>query len=569
MPDSFFQNKLEYKIRNDFQTDRWKEEQKGEGTMHCENPVLRGFHPDPSMIRVDDDYYLAVSTFEWFPGVRIYHSKNLMQWEYLTAPLDDAQKADLEGCSASDGIWAPHLSYDGSQFYLIYTVVHGARENPVMEVSNYLITAPTITGNWSKPVYLNSSGFDPSIFHEEDGSKWIVNMEWNYRKACCGEAPFTGILLQQYDSEQKKLIGNPEKIFCGTAIGSIEGPQIFKRNGYYYLVCAEGGTGWFHAVTVARSRCLNGPYEVHPQNPVLSSWSGSMDQALVQQEKAYIGIENVALKKAGHGCFCESKDGIWYLSHLCARPIPGTEYCPMGRETAIQEIIWKEDWPYLKSGARIPENSFEGIGADSKSVQRKVVYSFHGEAFFRDFQTLRKPWKTLGMTLEEKKGCLRIYGRESIYSRFDQALIARRQSSLRFEAETTFTFAPDSFQHAAGLIYRYDEKNQYYAFVSYDEDEAVTTVNLLQVVAGKTTWMASHEIHADKYCIRIKVHENETNFSYLEHGAEKELGESLRTEVLSDEFADGFTGAFVGMTVSDLKSHSVYADFESFVYEEL
>lgn len=537
--------------------------------MLCENPVLRGFHPDPSMIRVGNEYYIAVSTFEWFPGIRIYHSKDLMRWEYLTSPLDDVDKADLSGCCASDGIWAPHLSYDGSRFYLIYTVVHGARENPVMDLSNYLISTQDIMEKWSSPVYLNSSGFDPSVFHEDDGSKWIVNMEWNYRKACCGKHPFTGILLQKYDCEKKKLVGNPVKIFEGTGIGSTEGPQIFKRNGYYYLVCAEGGTGWFHAVTVARSLSLDGPYEVHPQNPVLSSWAGTMDRSMVQKEKPAVGIENCFLKKAGHGCFCEAEDGKWYLSHLCARPIPGTEYCPMGRETAIQEICWKGDWPYLKSGTHFPEESFEGIGEDVTAPQKRVVYTFVGEKFLRDFQTLRKSWKMLGMSIEEKKNCLRIHGKESIYSRFDQALIARRQSSLKFYAETTFSFQPKSFQHSAGLIYRYDEKNQYYAFISYDEDQSVSTVNLISVISGKTTWEASQEIHADQYCICLTVCNNKASFSYIENSEEKHLGEPLKTEVLSDDYANGFTGAFIGMAVSDLRDHSAYADFESFVYEEL
>lgn len=537
--------------------------------MHCENPVLKGFHPDPSMLRVGKDYFLAVSTFEWFPGVRIYHSTNLMNWEYITAPLDDMDKADLAGCCASDGIWAPHISHDGSYFYLIYTVVHGARENPVMDVSNYLIKAKDIRGKWSKPVYLNSSGFDPSIFHEEDGSKWIVNMEWNYQKVCSGEHPFTGILLQEYNSERAELVGNPVKIFRGTAIGSTEGPQIFKKKGYYYLVSAEGGTGWFHAVTVARSRSLTGPYEVHPQNPVLSSWGGARERRLVQEEKREIGIENCYLKKAGHGCFCEAADGRWFLSHLCARTIPGTEYCPMGRETAIQEIVWRNDWPYLKNGTYIPENSFEGVGEVIKVQEKRVVYSFQGEEFLRDFQTLRKPWNKLGMTIKEKQGCIRIYGRESVYSRFDQALIARRQSSLKFQAETTFTFRPKSFQHSAGLIYRYDEKNQYYAFVSYDEEKAVATINLITVISGKTAWIAQNEIHAEKYCIQLKVSDNRTAFSYVEGGVNKDLGEPLRTEVLSDDYADGFTGAFVGMAVCDLQKHLEYADFEAFVYEEL
>lgn len=224
-----------------------------------QNPILRGFHPDPSLLRVGDDYYLATSTFEWAPGVRIYHSTDLKHWDYVTSPLDDYSRMDLRGLKASDGIWAPCLSWDGEYFYLIYTVVRDAREFPVMDTPNYLIRTKKLTGPWSDPVYLNSSGFDPSLFHDEDGRKWLVNMEWDYRKILSGENPFTGILLQEYDPEKKALVGEAKKIFTGSPIGGTEGPHLYCHNGYYYLMCAEGGTGWFHAVTLARSRELTWP----------------------------------------------------------------------------------------------------------------------------------------------------------------------------------------------------------------------------------------------------------------------------------------------------------------------
>lgn len=536
--------------------------------MSYHNPVLEGFHPDPSLLLVGADYYIAVSTFEWYPGVRIYHSTDLGNWEYITAPLDCLRLADLAGCQASDGIWAPHLSYDGEKFYIIYTIVHGARTNPVMDVSNYLIEAKSIMGPWSNPVYLNSSGFDPSLFHDMDGKKWIVNMEWDYRKVCAGGHPFTGILIQEYSSKEKRLVGEPEKIFTGTEIGSTEGPQIFKRNGYYYLVCAEGGTGWFHAVTVARSRRITGPYEVHPNNPVLSSWEGSFERTKVEQEKQKYGIGNSYLKKAGHGSFCETSKGNWYLAHLCARSMPHTEYCPMGRETAIQQIIWENDWPYLRSEGRLPQNEFCGETEEKNyEKRREICYTFETDDFLNDFQTLRKPLEELGISRHEKKGCLRIYGRESIFSVFNQALIARRQADFCFCAETTFTFVPKSFQQSAGLIYRYDEKNQYYAYISYDEKNK-NVICLLAVKHGKTKILSTAPIRTEKYTIGVEVNNEEIEFYYWEDDVKKQLYEALSTEVLSDEYADGFTGAFIGMAVQDLKDRTVYADFNSFLYRK-
>ena len=322
--------------------------------MQVRNPVLRGSHPDPSLIRVGKEYYVAVSTFEWFPGVRIYHSEDMAHWEYLCSPLDSIEKADLRGVASSDGIWAPCLSYDDGYFYLVYTVTHSAREFPTMDTPNYLICAKDLKGPWSKPVYLNSSGFDPSLFHDRDGKKYLINMEWDYRGEN-GQKSFAGIVLQEYDSGKKRLVGKPKKIFAGTEAGLTEGPHLYRYGEYYYLICAEGGTGWHHCVTAARSKNLEGPYEVHPQNPILSSWEGSRDSTSYQKELQERGLGTGSLQKAGHASFVETENGIWYMAHLCGRTIPGKECCPMGRETCLQEITWKDGWPYLKKEGYLAE----------------------------------------------------------------------------------------------------------------------------------------------------------------------------------------------------------------------
>lgn len=533
------------------------------------NPVLRGFHPDPSLIQVGEEYYLAVSTFEWYPGVRIYHSKDLVNWEYLCSPLDSYEKMDIRGCKASDGIWAPCLRYDGEYYYLVYTIVHGAREFLTMDVSNYIIKTKELCGIWDEPVYLNSSGFDPAIFIDDDKSKWILNMIWDYRKVNEGN-PFGGIVLQQFDEVEKKLVGKPKMIFQGTKIGSTEGPQIFKRGGYYYLVCAEGGTGYYHAVTVARSTKIDGPYEVHPNNPVLTSWEAFWNTT----KKTSSNVRNSPLKKAGHGCFCQAHTGEWYMAHLCARPIADSINCPLGRETAIQEIIWKEDWPYIKDMSQAPASSFQGIidtnaSKEEKGHCKKKVYHFNDLMFLEDFQTLRDSYQSLGMTIEERKGYLRIYGKESIFSRYQQALLARRQTELRFEAKTSFTFHPESFHHMAGLIYRYDESNQYYNYISYDEDMDSTMIYLMVVKRGKAEIIDCKKIQPGNYELCLMVRDNETSFYYVENGVRMPLGPVLETGCLSDEYADGFTGAFVGICVQDMESKSVYADFKEFSYEVL
>lgn len=535
--------------------------------MLVENPILRGFHPDPSPVLARGVYYLAVSTFEWFPGVRIYRSQDLVHWTYTCAPLDSEDKMVLEGTMASDGVWAPHLSFDGERFYLLYTVVHGARRHPVMDVANYLISAPEITGPWSKPVYLNSSGFDPSLFHGEDGRKWVLNMEWDWRKVCWGEHPFTGILLQEYSPEKKRLIGEPKKIFPGSPIGSTEGPSLFQRDGYYYLCTAEGGTGFFHAATVARSRNLTGPYELHPDNPVLTSWNGGWEDTA--GELAHRGTGPERLKKAGHATFLEAKDGSWYLAHLCARELGDTHCCPLGREAALERVVWRDGWPYL-DGNKHPKDRVEvpGDGAPiPKPGRESKVYSFDTDAFWADFQTLRTAPEKVGVTTREQPGVLRIYGQESVFSRFRQGLVARRLTELHARAETVFRFAPDSFQQAAGLICRYDEDHQYYAHVTWDEQSGQTVARVLTVDHGQASLLGDTPVDGPEFCLGVVISGEQLQFYLLRHGEKVLLGKPLETKILSDDYADGFTGLFIGMAVQDLNDHSKYADFISFTYE--
>src|SRR5215212_6976561 len=234
-----------------------------------QNPILRGFNPDPSIVRVGDDYYIATSTFEWFPGVQIHHSRDLIHWRLLTRPLTRAGQLDMLGDPDSCGVWAPCLTYDGGLFHLIYTDVKrygrttqgGAAGASLRDLHNYLVTSPAIDGEWSDPVYLNSSGFDPSLFHDDDGRMYLLNMLWDHRP---GQNRFAGIVVQDFAPVQQRLVGERRVIFSGTPLALTEGPHLYKRGGYYHLITAEGGTGWGHAVTFARARELYGPYELHP-----------------------------------------------------------------------------------------------------------------------------------------------------------------------------------------------------------------------------------------------------------------------------------------------------------------
>ncbi|MGB0746330.1 MAG: glycoside hydrolase family 43 protein, partial [Alphaproteobacteria bacterium] len=271
--------------------------------MTFKNPVLRGFNADPSLCKVGEDFYLATSTFEWYPGVQIHHSRDLENWALVSRPLSRADQLDMRGNPDSCGVWAPALSYADGLFWLIYTNVRRFDGN-YKDTPNYLTTAPAIDGPWSPGIYLNNSGFDPSLFHDDDGRKYLLNMVWDHRATLPGRQPpadlFGGILMQEYDHAQQRLIGKVRKIFHRSPIGMTEAPHIFKRDGFYYLITAEGGTGYEHAVTHARSRTIDGPYELHPDwHPLTARHDPS---AFVQ--------------RVGHGQSVETPDGRTFHTFL-------------------------------------------------------------------------------------------------------------------------------------------------------------------------------------------------------------------------------------------------------------
>ncbi len=519
------------------------------------NPILPGFHPDPSILRVGEWYYLANSTFEWFPGVEIHKSRDLVNWEPLPSPLQRTSQLDMEGNPPSGGIWAPCLSYSDGLFWLIYTDVKHWTPRPFKDANNYLVTSPTPEGPWSEPVFLNATGFDPSLFHDDDGKKWLVNMEWDYRRE--GKEYFSGILLQEFDPEQRRLIGPIHKIFKGSPIGMTEGPHLYKRNGWYYLVVAEGGTQYEHAVTVARSRNILGPYEVHPANPLVTSR----------------GKRDLYLQKAGHGSWCDTPDGRTYIAFLVGRPLPGTDRCILGRETALAELIWKNDWPWLKDGGNLAPESFEA-SASLQEKPRVCEYSFSDPWFLLDFKTLRIPFKEPMFTISERSGFLRIRGGESLQSRHQQAVIARRQEEFSFRAETAVEFEPTSFHQMAGLLYRYDELSQFYLRISHDE-KIGKCLGLLVFERGQFRMpLGEREIPLPRGRVHLAVetHYKDCQFYYsLDDSNWKPVGPVLDASVLSDDAATplGFTGAMVGMSCQDAISRSAYADFAYFRYRRL
>ncbi|WP_138750773.1 glycoside hydrolase family 43 protein [Paenibacillus sinopodophylli] len=521
------------------------------------NPILKGFNPDPSIIRVGEDYYIATSTFEWFPGVQIHHSRDLKNWRLLTHVLTKTSQLNMAGADDSCGIWAPCLSYDNGLFYLIYTDVK-SKAGAFKDTPNYLVTAENIEGPWSDPMFLNSSGFDPSLFHDDDGRKWLVNMLWDFRQK--RREAFAGIVLQEYSAVEQRLVGESKIIFNGTSIQITEAPHLYKRNGYYYLMVAEGGTEYEHAVTMARSKSIYGPYEVDPQNPILTS-ANRMD---------------LELQKAGHGCLVETQNGEWAMVHLVGRPVvENVKRCVLGRETAIQRMEWTADgWLRLEGGGNSPlVNILEFDLPEHPFPNEPDTDNFEEERLGIHWNTLRLPPDPTWMSLTERKGFLRIRGRESLSSKHRQSLVARRQQAMNCEAETEVEINPDHFQQMAGLILYYDTKDYVYLRISHDE-KLGKCLGLVRSVKGTWESLSESEVSIGESItcrLRVVIHTDTAQFYYsVDNGEWRSIGPELDILHLSDEALDltRFTGNFIGLCAQDLSGAQKYADFNYFRYSE-
>ena len=542
-----------------------------------QNPILRGFHPDPSIIRVGEDYYIATSTFEWWPGVRLHHSRDLKNWEQIEYPLSRLSQLDLRGVGASQGIWAPCLTYDQGTFYLVYTVVRSFYCN-MYDTENYLVTSDNIHGPWSEPVALNNFGFDPSLFHDEDGRKYMVSMVTDHRvpKKYAGR-----LVLQEYDPEKKAMTGPVRDIYRGEKI-FLEGPHIYKRQGWYYLFAADTGTGEGHGQSVLRSRDIWGPYEMLKENHGEQREENEAFSILTSRHH-----EDILLQKSGHGDLVETPGGEWYMVHLCGRAFadcnpadagrfPNSRRYMMGRETAIQKILWREDgWPVLEAGGTTPQNEVpvpkevsEEVLCRREAASPLVRDDFEEKALSLDYQSLRIPMDEHYLSLRARPGWLRMYGRSGLSSRFSQTLIARRMREYCMEASACVEFEPEVFKQMAGLIFLYDCDNYLYLHISRDEDVG-KCITLLKAENKKYEYLTDYIPVREKETLYLKMETRNAMTRFYYGYSEKdwqEIGPLINASFLSDEACgEGwFTGAMIGICCQDMTGFGRYADFDWF-----
>lgn len=561
--------------------------------METVNPILPGFNADPAILRHGDDYYIVTSTFEWFPGMSVYHSRDLSNWTHVANALTKPSQLDLRGLPDSAGAWAPDLTYSAAsgRFYLAFTKMK--RMSPTFfDLDNYVVWADHPLGPWSDAIYLNSSGFDPAFHHDEKGRSWVANLSWEHRQGY----PHPGfIVLQEYSEKEQRLLGEPVTIYEGNRhFGCLEGPRIYRIGEYYYLLTAEGGTGYGHAVLVLRSTSLRGPYEPSPHNPLLTSRKNPRPRGLdydADYLKPRFYNPEVELQKAGHGALVTTPNGDWYLTHLCARPLRPFLRSTLGRETGIQRLEWTEDgWPRVSGGGVHPRVQVSiNLPAHGPSGAKEVLAGERtdfGEVSLIPpiYHALRVPIEESWASLHRAPGRLSLRGRDSLYSYDIQSLIGRRIQHFNFRAETELTFWPRHYQEMAGLICLFSTRTWYYLRLYLSESFGVPTLGIMSSKNENPEELLEHRVplralrSAVTPSVRLRVEAEETTlrFYFAVPGSSAEagwteIGPELDATVLADEFSDqgagAFSGAFVGICAQDLRDKASWAEFGYFEYK--
>lgn len=494
------------------------------------NPVIPGFNPDPSVCRVGDDYYLVTSTFQYFPGVPVYHSKDLIHWEQIGNCLTRESQLRLKDAGCSGGIYAPTIRYHEGTFYMVTTNVTSG--------GNFFVTAKDPAGEWSDPVWLEQGGIDPTLFFEGEKTYMVSN-------------PNNGIYLCEIDIQTGKQLTESRLLWQGDGGRYPEAPHIYHKDGWYYLMIAEGGTEYGHSITIARSKDIYGPYESNPNNPILTNF-----QRLAQTSE---------IQGTGHGDLIEDQQGFWWIVFLGFRPQNGSHHL-LGRETFLEPVEWYEDWPIVngtgtaeiqKQVATLPQVEMPEPPENRLSTGRKEPYFIHlntpveaNYGFVKDSVLRLKPTP---VTLDDAGS---------------PTFIAIRQDKFDFTLETEVDLSSATLGDIAGLTV-YMENNAH-ADICLRQDKSKKKQS---IVVEYTLYGLKHkacEVSVGKGPARLRVvgTKKEYIFSYRDaKGRWTEAGR-LDTRLLSTETAGGFTGVTLGMYAVSTKGGGFScADFNYFRYK--
>lgn len=509
------------------------------------NPILKGFYPDPSICVVEDDFYLVNSTFAYFPGVPIFHSRDLINWKQIGNILDRNTQINLTGIKHSEGIYAPTIRYNNGEYYLISTnIPHGG---------NFIVKSKSPSGPWSDPYIIEGAeGIDPSLFFDDDGKVYYVGTRPNRRGT-----KYNGdwyIWIQEIDLVNMKLIGESYDIWNGAMRNVIwpEGPHLYKKDGYYYLMIAEGGTGEDHCITISRSKSIYGNYENNPKNPIITH--------------RHLGKEYL-IKNVGHGDLVKTKNDEWYIVMLATRQCNG--YSNIGRETFLAKVDWEDGWPIINKGYGILKTDQEIDTKPYKKEYKEKCYHFYSEKLDYRFLFLRNPSDNL-YSLKERKGALRIYLKENtINDLANPAYIGVRQEEYKFLVSTMMEFNPINSNESAGLAII--QNNMYNIRYEYSIENSKKVLRIIENKNGNENEVIKKYIDNERMFLKIISINQNFDFYYSVDGVKYYLlKENLDCKYLSTEIAGGFVGCTMGMFASGNGEKSKnYADFLWFEYNNI
>ncbi|MFV5690193.1 glycoside hydrolase family 43 protein [Flavobacterium sp. ZT3R25] len=507
------------------------------GQVTYQNPILSGFYPDPSICKVQDDYYMVNSSFGYFPGVPIFHSTNLVNWEQIGYVLDREEQLPLAKAETTLGIFAPTIRYHNGLFYMITT--------NITDKGNFYVTAKNPAGPWSNPIWIETPGIDPSLFFDDNGKVYVTSAQnWGPVK--------NRIVMSEIDLATGKLLSEPVTIWKGTGGKFPEGPHLYKKDGFYYLIIAEGGTEYGHKVTIARSKNIWGSYESNPANPILTH--------------ANSNEENNPIQGMGHADLVQTTDGSWFMVALGFRPL--NDHQILGRETFLAPVVWNpNEWPVVnRNGSMALEMKVDKLPGAVTAKNFNQNENFNSDTLGFEWNYINNPIPQ-NYSLTKHKGYLRLYGSEKSLSENPGVTFAgRRQQHFNFNATTTIDFNPTTDNEEAGITMYKDGLHHYKLFIRKigKERELVLAYNIGKIKA------IEKRMHLKKGPVKLTVFGTQAFYEFgfsQANNAVITLGK-VDTKYLSTETAGGFTGTYIGLyaTGNNVKSKAA-ADFENFSYQ--
>jgi alpha-N-arabinofuranosidase len=512
-----------------------------------QNPVLSGFYPDPSICRADNDFYLVNSTFAYFPGIPVFHSTDLQHWKQIGNAIHRPGQLNFDGHRISEGLFAPTIRFYKGIFYILCTLIRTG--------GNFIITAKNPEGPWSDPVWLEGAdGIDPSIFFDDDGKAWYCGTH----PAPEGEA-YPGnyeIYIHEIDmtslsAGKNPLTGKSTGIWRGALRDVIwpEGPHIYKINGWYYLLHAEGGTGLDHAVCVARAKDIRGPWEGKRTNPILTH--------------RHLG-KKAEIINVGHADIVDDTLGNWWMVLLASRPFNGV--CPLGRETFMVPVYWENDWPCIdsKSGLIESEYSLPDLPGAENTWNHESSCDHFTEKMPLHWLTLRMPVNEKDAAFDFKPGALRLFTRAATTRGKEHfAFAGRRIRHKNWAFSANMEFSPKTESETAGIILLQSEDFQYRLEISGNSDNVL--LRLVRAAGKEDESIAEKNITTMGKQIVLAAICEEMSIAFF-YGKDQYslvcLADNMDARILSTEFAGGFTGTLAGLFASgNGKDTDNYCDF--------